>query len=324
MRVLVTGGAGYIGSGVVRTLLQNNHQVFVYDNFSSGYRENIPADCRWILGDVRDRILLSRYLKDQKIEAVVHLAAKLVVPESLTNPFEYYDNNTLGVLSLVEGCRQNQIHKIIFSSTAAIYGLHDSVPIAETDLVAPIHPYGWSKFMSEQILKDADSAYGIRSIVLRYFNVAGADLEQKVGCRKTKASHLFKVAAEAACNKRPSVSIFGTDYETRDGSAIRDFIHISDLADLHVLALKRLESTQSSDVFNCGYGVGYTVKEVLQTMQKVSGNDFNLIAEPRRQGDAVSIVADNSKIKNDLQWQPRFNDINKICQTSYEWEKNLL
>ncbi|MFZ4403497.1 MAG: UDP-glucose 4-epimerase GalE [Pseudobdellovibrionaceae bacterium] len=324
MKILVTGGAGYIGSCVVRNLLPQ-HEVVVYDNLSTGFKQAIPESVRFVLGDVRDKILLSRILKDYKIEAVLHFAAKMVVPDSITDPASYYDNNTMGVLSLTEACRQNNINKIVFSSTAAVYGnaVTDGSLISEKVRPEPLNPYGWSKWMSEQILQDAQTAYGIRSVCLRYFNVAGAHLEWSCGARQPNATHLIKVAAQAALGQRKNVEIFGTDYPTKDGTCIRDFIHLQDLAVAHVLALDYLVQGQASEILNCGYGQGSSVRDVLTTMQKVSNVPFVAAPRARRPGDPVCVLADNTKIKSLLNWQPKYNDLEYICKTAFEWEKGL-
>lgn len=324
MRILVTGGAGYIGSHTAQKLIDAGHDVFVYDNLSTGFSAALPKQSQFIMGDVRDAVLLGRVLKDKKIEAVIHFAAKLVVPESILHPLDYYENNTFGVLGLVKACQQQGVSKIVFSSTAALYG--NSNPnqlVKENAVIGPLNPYGFSKLMSEQILRDADQAYGIRSVILRYFNVAGAAADGSNGQRTKDATSLIKVAAEAGAGKRQNISVFGSDYPTSDGTCVRDFIHIEDLADLHVKALEYLNDGNATAVFNCGYGRGFSVLEVLSTMKKVSGRNFEVQMEARRQGDPISVVADSSLARKILHWTPKFDDLETICRSTFEWEKSM-
>lgn len=322
MKVLVTGGAGYIGSHTAQALIKAGHQVVVFDNLTTGFKEAIPAGCEFVQGDVRDTKALEETFKRFSIEAVVHFAAKLIVPESVEKPIEYYENNTLGVLSLAQACLRQKVDKVVFSSTAAVYGNSMTEgTITESALTAPLNPYGSSKLMSEQILRDCEAPHKLRSVCLRYFNVAGASVEGSNGQRTKNATHLIKVASEAACGKRPQVGVFGTDYPTPDGTGVRDYIHIEDLADLHVLSLDYLAKGGKSEIFNCGYGHGFSVKEVLATVKKVSGVDFKITHEPRRAGDAGSLVANSTKARQTFNWTPRFDNLELICRTAFEWEK---
>lgn len=323
MKVLVTGGAGYIGSHAIIALLKQGHDIVIYDNLSTGYREALHPQAKFIFGDVRDSLMLARVMKDQKVEAIVHFAAKLVVPESVEKPLEYYENNTGGVLALAQAARQNDIDKIVFSSTAAVYGdANKESLVTEESAIAPLNPYGSSKYMSERILQDFGAAYSLRSVCLRYFNVAGAALDGSNGQRTLQATHLVKVASEAACGKREGLKIFGTDYPTADGTCVRDYIHVEDLADIHALALGYLAAGGKNQILNCGYGRGFSVHEVVQTMKKVSGVDFPVEMVPRRAGDAARLVADSSKLRELLHWQPRHADLELICRTAYDWEKS--
>lgn len=324
MKVLVTGGAGYIGSHTAQALLGAGHQVMVMDNITTGFREAVPVGVELIQGDVRNGALLAEVLKKNSVDAIIHFAAKLIVPESLEKPIEYYENNTMGVLSLVQACVASNVKKVVFSSTAAVYGdVSTNALLTEKTPTAPLNPYGSSKLMSEQILRDCEAPHGLRSVCLRYFNVAGAAEGGKNGQRTANATHLIKVASQAACGKRASVGIFGTDYPTPDGTGVRDYIHVEDLADLHVLALNYLNEGGKSEIFNCGYGHGFSVREVIDTVKKVSGVDFKVEEQPRRAGDAATLVADSSKVRKAFNWTPQRDNLELICKTAYEWEKKL-
>lgn len=324
MKVLVTGGAGYIGSHTAQALLGAGHQVMVMDNITTGFREAVPVGVELIQGDVRNGALLAEVLKKNSVDAVIHFAAKLIVPESLEKPIEYYENNTMGVLSLVQACVASNVKKVVFSSTAAVYGdVATNALLTEKTPTAPLNPYGSSKLMSEQILRDCEAPHGLRSVCLRYFNVAGAAEDGKNGQRTANATHLIKVASQAACGKRASVGIFGTDYPTPDGTGVRDYIHVEDLADLHVLALNYLNEGGKPEIFNCGYGHGFSVREVIDTVKKVSGVDFKVEEQPRRAGDAATLVADSSKVRKAFNWTPKRDNLELICKTAYEWERSL-
>jgi UDP-glucose 4-epimerase len=324
MKILVTGGAGYIGSHTTNQLLAAGHEVVVFDNLSTGFRDAVSERARFVLGDVRDSETVSKVMIENDIEAVVHFAAKLIVSESIHQPIEYYENNTLGVLSLMKVCRVANIKKVVFSSTAAVYG--DSVAeglVEENSPIAPLNPYGTSKFMSEEILRDCDRAYGIRSVILRYFNVAGASLDGKNGQRTKNATHLIKVASETAVGKRLSMDVYGTDYPTHDGTCIRDYIHVEDLAELHVLGLAYLEAGGKTDVFNCGYGKGFSVREVVETVKRVSLSDFRIHEKTRRDGDAASLVASCRHVTDVFSWIPKHNSLEVVCRSAVNWEKKL-
>lgn len=326
MKVLVTGGAGYIGSHTVQKLLKQNHEVCVYDNLTRGFKEAVPEkQVRFVMGDIRDASLLQRVIKDFKADAVVHFAAKLVVPESLEQPTEYYENNTFGVINLLKACQSQSVDKVVFSSTAAVYG--NATPqglVTELSPTEPLNPYGASKLFSERILRDAEAPHGIRSVVLRYFNVAGGAVDGSNGQRTANATQLVKVAAEVVLGKRSHLDLFGSDYPTPDGTCVRDYIHVEDLADLHLLGLKHLEEGNPGTLLNCGYGYGYSVTEVVETMKKVSGVDFKVIRKERRAGDAAQTVADISKLKKTFSWQPQHNNLELICKTALDWEKQMI
>lgn len=322
MKVLVTGGAGYIGSHTTQKLLDAGYEVVVYDNLSSGFAEAVPGAAKLIVGDILDFHNLSRVIQEESISAIIHFAAKLIVPESLKKPLEYYENNTIGVWSLAKACSVTGVKKVIFSSTAAVYGDAGRCDLISEDTpVKPLNPYGYSKLMSEQILHDMDKVSGLKSVCLRYFNVAGAAANGENGQRTKDATHLIKVACEAACGIRSSVAIFGSDYSTPDGTGVRDYIHVEDLADVHVLALRYLENGGSTQILNCGYGHGFSVREVIDAIKKVSGSSFVVKNEPRRLGDAGHIVADPSKIKQLFGWIPKKDNLELICLSAYNWEK---
>lgn len=322
MKILVTGGAGYIGSHTTNQLLKSGHQVVVYDNLFTGFREAVPAGAEFVLGDVRDSEKLAQTMATFGIEAVVHFAAMLNVAESVLEPIQYYENNTLGVLSLVKACQKSDVKKIVFSSTAAVYGDEsDGSLIGEESTLKPLNPYGWSKLMSEEVLRDCEKAYGIHTAIFRYFNVAGASNDGKNGQRTKNAYHLIHIAAQAASGKREKMAIFGQDYATEDGTCVRDYIHVEDLADLHVLGLEYLNSGGKTDVFNCGYGHGYSVREVIQTVKKVTGAAFEVEEKGRRAGDPATLVASSKKASKVLGWKPKFDSLDLICSSAVNWEK---
>lgn len=323
MKVLVTGGAGYIGSHTVQKLLKAGHQPVVYDNLSTGFRVAVPANVPLVVGDVRDVELLTKTLREHKIEGLIHFAAKLVAPESIQKPLEYYENNVFGTVKVLEACKIAGVDKFIFSSTAAVYGNPETHLVAEEAPTKPLNPYGTTKLMSEQILKDASKSQNLRYVILRYFNVAGASVEGNNGQRTEGATSLIKVAGEVACGKRDHLEIFGTDYPTPDGTCIRDYIHVDDLADVHVLALEHLNSGHESQLFNVGYGHGFSVREVAIAMQKVSGNQFAVKEVARRDGDPIGFVADPKKAKQTLRWQPKHDNLELICKSTFEWERSL-
>jgi UDP-glucose 4-epimerase len=319
--VLVTGGAGYIGSHVVRQLGESGKQVLILDTLSTGFKEAVIHG-KLIVGDTGDRALVSRLLSEYNIKTVMHFAAHTIVPESIAHPLKYYANNTCSTRNLLECCAQANIKHFIFSSTAAVYGI-PSTPLASEDTpTAPINPYGTSKLMSEWMLRDLSAAGDLRYVSLRYFNVAGSDPRGRIGQSTRNATLLIKVACEAAVGKRASVTIFGTDYPTPDGTGIRDYIHVDDLADAHIKALDYLEQGGASSILNCGYGHGYSVREVLSVVERVSGQALNILEHDRRPGDPPILIAAADRIQKVLGWIPRYDDLGLIVKTSLDWEKS--
>lgn len=323
MNLLITGGAGYIGSHVVRQLGEAGHNLVIYDNLSTGFRANVLCG-ELVVGDLAETAKLQNLLARRAFDAVLHFAAHIVVPESVSNPLKYYSNNTRNTLALIQACEDVGIDKFVFSSTAAVYGIPETIPVNEQTATAPINPYGWSKRMSEQMLMDTAAAGSLRYVILRYFNVAGAELDCRIGQSTPEATHLIKVASECAVGKRPGMKIFGTDYDTPDGTCIRDYIHVEDLARAHLDGLDYLNNQGASVILNCGYGHGYSVTEVVDAVRRVSGVDIQAEIAARRAGDPPSLVADNQAIQNVLGWQPRHNDLDLIVRTALAWEQHLL
>lgn len=321
--ILVTGGAGYIGSHVVRQLGELGEKVVVLDNLGTGKREAVLHG-EFIEGDVGDQKLVSNIMQSRNIESVIHFAAHTIVPESVSNPLKYYGNNTANTRSLLECCQNNGIKHVIFSSTAAVYGVLEGGVAREDTPTLPINPYGTSKLMSEWMLRDLSAATNLSHVVLRYFNVAGCDPECRIGQNTPNATLLIKVAAEVAVGKREALYVFGTDYDTPDGTGVRDFIHVEDLASAHIKALSYLRDGGQSNTFNCGYGHGYSVREVVNAVEKELGRPINVIEEARRAGDPPCLISDCGAIKETLKWEPQYDDINKIVKTSLDWEKKLL
>jgi UDP-glucose 4-epimerase len=322
-QILVTGGAGYIGSHTIKQLGECGYDLVIYDNLSTGTANAITYG-QLVVGDLADRQQLTQVFADYKFDAVLHFAASISVPESLIKPLAYYSNNTANTLNLLHCCQQFGVNKFIFSSTAAVYGQPTTNPITEDTIPQPLNPYGSSKLMSEQLIRDYATASDLKYVILRYFNVAGAEVGGTLGQTGKKASHLIKVACDAALGQRPHVGIFGTDFDTPDGTGIRDYIHIDDLARAHVDALAYLDSDSSvSQILNCGYGQGYSVREVIDKVKEISGIDFTVIATERRAGDPASVIAANDRITEVLGWQPRFNDLDTIVRTALDWEKKL-
>jgi UDP-glucose 4-epimerase len=323
--VLVSGGAGYIGSHTCRHLLAAGYALVVIDNFYSGHRWAVPQQAHLVEGDVGDYAMVSDVLRRYQIDAVVHFAGHVVVPESVREPLKYYRNNTVASNRLLQACIDTGVEKFIFSSTAAVYGTPATLPVAEDAAVQPINPYGTSKLMTEWMLRDlAASGARFRYIALRYFNVAGARLDGTLGQATPNATHLIKVACEAACGMRDGVTIYGTDYPTPDGTCIRDYIHVDDLASAHVAALDYLRDNNDSQILNCGYGQGFSVRQILDTVKQVSNIDFSVTEGRRREGDPPSLIADASRIQQRLSWHPTLQDIKVICQSAYNWERNYL
>lgn len=320
--ILVTGGAGYIGSHVVKQLGRNNERVVILDNLSTGFAESVTHG-ELVVGDTSDRELVDRVLKEHNVESVLHFAAHTVVPESVSNPLKYYGNNTCATRNLLQCCAEANVKHVIFSSTAAVYGIPDNTMVTEQTPKDPINPYGMSKLMSEYMLRDLSLATDLRHVALRYFNVAGSDPEGEIGQSTRQATVLIKVAVEAALGVRPQLSIFGTDYPTEDGTGVRDYIHVSDLADAHIAALDYLRKGGDSTTLNCGYGHGYSVRQVLDAVEKALGKPFPVVEEARRAGDPPAVVANVDKIHQTLDWQPQYDDLNVIVQSSLDWEKKL-
>ncbi|MEN2985313.1 MAG: UDP-glucose 4-epimerase GalE [Thermodesulfovibrionaceae bacterium] len=322
-RVLVTGGAGYIGSHVVKSLGERGYNVLTYDNLSYGHRDAVLYG-ELVVADLSDRETLSKTFEFFKPEAVMHFAAYIVVPESVREPLKYYKNNFCNTLNLVEICLKYGVKKFIFSSSAAVYGIPETSPITEEASFNPINPYGRSKVMVENLLSDVAAVNDFRYISLRYFNVAGADSKGRLGQKRKDATHLITLAVKTALGKRPYLEIYGTDYPTKDGTCIRDYIHVDDIADVHILALEYLLQGGKSDIFNCGYGYGYSVREVVEMTKKVTGVNFKVIETMRREGDPPELVADSTKLKNILGWMPKYDDLQYIIKTAFEWEKKLI
>jgi UDP-glucose 4-epimerase len=321
--ILVTGGAGYIGSHVVKQLGLAGERVVILDNLSTGFADAILFG-ELIVGDTGDQQLVSRILEEHNIDSVLHFAAHTIVPESVADPLKYYLNNTANTRNLLQCCQQAGVKHFIFSSTAAVYGTPEQSLIDESTPTSPINPYGTSKLMSEWMLRDLSAATDLHHVILRYFNVAGSDPDGQIGQSTKKATLLIKVAAEVAVGKRDKLFVFGTDYPTADGTGIRDYIHVSDLASAHIQALKYLRNGGESTTLNCGYGHGYSVREVIDTVNAVNGTPITVEEHPRRAGDPPELVATVDNIHNTLDWQPRFDDLNEIVRTSLAWERELL
>lgn len=324
-RVLVTGGAGYIGSHTVLKLLQVGCEVCVADNLYSGHRWAVPGEAAFHRLDIHDRAGLSGAIRKHGIDSVIHFAGYIVVPESVENPSKYYHNNVLGSLNLIECCIEHDVNRFVFSSSAAVYGIPEHPLVSEDDHPAPINPYGRTKLFTEWTLRDlALASKGkFRFASLRYFNVAGAHMGGMLGQATPKATHLIKVASEAACGLRSGMSIFGNDYDTPDGTCIRDYIHVDDLADAHLRALDYIGSRDTSVTLNCGYGHGYSVREVVECVKSVSGTDFPVRIEPPRPGDPPRLIAKADRIRDLLGWTPRLDDLETICRSAIQWERKF-
>jgi UDP-glucose 4-epimerase len=323
MTVLVTGGAGYIGSLMVHELVDAGETVVVLDNLSTGFRFLFPAAVPFVAGSTGDRELVAKTIRKYGVTAIVHFAASIVVPDSVNDPLGYYRNNTMNTCALIDVAIEAGVRQVIFSSTAAVYGNAEESPVREDSATTPISPYGSSKLMSEIMLHDAGRAHDLRFVIFRYFNVAGADPQGRTGQSTPAATHLIKVACEAALGKRPKMSVYGTDYPTPDGTGIRDYIHVSDLARAHSAALGHLRRGGASATFNCGYGRGNSVFEVIDAVRRVSGRDFTVDIEGRRPGDPPALVANVDRIRATLPWQPRFQDLDTIVAHAFAWERKL-
>jgi len=324
MVVLVTGGAGYIGSHMVWALIESGEDVVVIDRLSTGFRWAVAPDATFYEGDIGDRLMLDHIFKSHSIDSIIHFAGSVVVPDSMADPLSYYENNTLKSHTLVAAAVDSQIPHFVFSSTAAVYGPFDtSEPVLETAQLCPVSPYGHSKLMTEIMLRDTASATSLTYTALRYFNVAGADPKGRVGQSTVGATHLIKVACETALGKRPEMNVYGTDYPTPDGTCVRDYIHVSDLTAAHLKALQRMRAGGGSLVANCGYGVGFSVMDVIGCVKRASGSDFPVNRVDRRPGDAASIVANSAIANNVLEWVPQYNNLDFIVQTALQWEGHL-
>ena len=323
MAVLVTGGAGYIGSHMVLALTDAHEKVVVLDNLSTGFEWAIAPQAKLVRGDIGDEELVGRIIKDHVIEAIVHFAGSIVVPESVTDPLGYYNNNTVKSRALMAAAVKGAVKHFIFSSTAAVYGNPESMPVFETARPAPISPYGTSKLMTELMLRDAHVAYGLNYIALRYFNVAGADLKGRSGQSSPRATHLIKVACQTVLGQRASMDVFGTDYLTPDGTCLRDYIHVSDLISAHMDGLAHLRKGGESGIFNCGYGKGYSVLEVIKAVEKAAGKPVNHVLGPRRAGDPASLVAGADRVRDILGWEPKYADLDLIVRSALDWETHL-
>ena len=322
-KILVTGGCGYIGSHVVRQLSEAGYEVIVYDNLSTGFADSLVNGERLVVGDLADTDGLDALFRESGLKAVMHFAAAIVAPESVTAPLKYYGNNTRNTLNLLSACVKSGVERFIFSSTAAVYGMPEGGYASEESPTMPINPYGTSKLMSEWMLRDVAAAHGLRYAAPRYFNVAGADPMARMGQRTPEATHLIKVCCEAALGMRECISIFGTDYPTPDGTGIRDYIHIEDLAAAHLAALSYLEKGGTSITFNVGYGRGASVREVIEVARRVSGVEFPVKEAPRRSGDPPMIVARADLIRKLLDWEPRYDDLETIVADAWRWECRL-
>jgi len=320
MSVLVTGGAGYIGSHMVLALAEAGERVVVIDNLSTGFASALPEGVPLVVGDAGDEALVSRIVDEHAVDAIIHFAGSVVVPESIRDPLGYYRNNTMTTLRLLNAAVKSNVRHVIFSSTAAVYGNPEHIPVTEDAPTRPLSPYGTSKLMSEIMLHDTAAAHGLRFVVLRYFNVAGADPQARIGLSTEGATHLLKIAVEAATGQRDGIDVFGTDYPTPDGSCIRDFIHVSDLVQAHRAALTYLRQGGTCITLNCGYGRGYSVLEAIAAVREVAGHDFPVRYAARRPGDIVTMVADTRLIRATLDWTPQYDNLRTIAAHALAWE----
>jgi len=321
MTVLVLGGAGYIGSHAVDRLVEKGYDVAVVDNLVTGHRAAVNAKARFYEGDVRDQAFLDGVFDKEDIEGVIHFAAFSVVPESMKKPLKYFDNNTAGMVSFLEVMNKHNVKKIVFSSTAATYGEPKQIPIKETDPQVPTNPYGESKLMMEKIMRWSDEAYGIKFVALRYFNVAGAKEDGSIGEDHHPETHLVPIILEVAAGERDQLAIFGDDYPTKDGTNVRDYVHVVDLADAHILALEYLKAGHDSDAFNLGSSTGFSNKEMLEAARKVTGKEIPAKMAPRRAGDPSTLIAASDKARKTLNWQPRFDNVEDIIRTAWNWKQ---
>jgi UDP-glucose 4-epimerase len=323
MSILVTGGAGFIGSHMVHELLDAGETVVVIDNLTTGFRSGVPSAATLVVGDIGDQDLVRAAIRKHKVEAVIHFAGSIVVPESVADPLAYYNNNTAKSRALIETAVAAGVKHFIFSSTAAVYGTPKQNPVAEDAATRPESPYGSSKLMTEIMLADTARAHDFSFVALRYFNVAGADPKGRTGQSTPRATHLIKVACQTALGMRPHMEVFGTDYPTADGTCLRDYIHVTDLVRAHSAALAYLRRGGTSDVFNCGYSKGYSVLEVVKAVERAVGQTFAVKLSPRRAGDPVAIIADSTKIRRVLGWQPLHDDLDTIVSQALAWERGI-
>jgi UDP-glucose 4-epimerase len=323
MTVLVTGGAGYIGSHMTYALIERGESVVVLDNLSTGIRGLVSESAKFVQGDAGDIELVMRAIDEFNIDAVVHFAGSIVVPESVAEPLKYYANNVVVSRALAQACVDKGVRHFIFSSTAAVYGMGDGAPVAEDAPKAPINPYGRSKLMTEWMLQDAANAYDFRFMALRYFNVAGADAKLRTGQSTPRATHLIKRACQVALKRLPHLEIFGTDYPTPDGTGVRDFIHVEDLITAHLLALDALRAGATPSIYNCGYGRGYSVRQIVEAIERLTGQALSVRESPRRAGDPALLIANSAQLRRDLQWQPAHDDLDEIVRSAFEWERRF-
>ena len=322
MNVLVCGGAGYIGSHTVYELIERGHSVVVVDSLIKGHKAAIHNEAKFYLGDIRDEEFMDRVFRENQIDAVIDFAAFSLVGESVNEPFKYYENNVYGTLKLLEAMERADVKKIVFSSTAATYGEPENDIIVESDKTNPTNPYGETKLTVEKMLKWADNAYGIKFVALRYFNAAGAHISGKIGEDHNPETHLIPIILQTALGQREKMFIFGDDYDTPDGTCVRDYIHVTDLADAHIKALEKLFRTNESGIYNLGNGKGFSVKEVIEKAKKITGKDFKVEIEARRSGDPSTLIASSEKAIKELGWQPKFNTLDKIIETAWNWHKD--
>ena len=325
MSVLLTGGAGYIGSHVILSLLEQGRDVIVLDNLVTGFRDAVHSDARLVVGDIADRDLLSKLFSESKVTSVLHFAGSTVVPESVRDPLKYYTNNTGKSSVLIQECLHHGIEEFVFSSTAAVYGSGSGEPVSESDPLSPESPYAQSKLMTERVLADVAAVNeNFNYVTLRYFNVAGADPKGRTGQSSANATHLIKVACQAALGARSQLEVYGTDYPTPDGTGVRDYIHVTDLAHAHVLALQYLERERTSQTLNCGYGKGFSVSQVIKAVEKECDLTLPVRVAPRREGDPASVVANSSRLQQLMDWKPKHDDLGFIVRTAYDWETRCL